>query len=406
MSCTSQNITLIKNTSYGDLTFAFNDISELSNFRLVVGFEAIGRIEKEFPVDVVGNNVIFNLENLKSLNYCKFDFTLYFDINDRTLIASNGKISIVSHGCTTSQSIPVNVDVGNKIIEVDVQVVFNDYSQTIHFDDLTPEQKAELKGEDGVGIQSIVLNPDYTLTINFTDGTSTTTSSIRGLKGEDGVGILNIQYNPDFTLTIHLTDGSSYTTGNLRGAKGDPFTYEDFTEAQLDDLRAPAIIAAQSANNAATLATTAADNADAKATLAQNAATLANNAADNANNATSLANDATNNANTKAALAEDAATAATNAAAVANGAKGWTPIFSLEKTALKVAMKLTGYTGGTGTAPTDNVGRYLSTSGYVDDFASALNLIGSLNISVDNEVDAAVLSAANPNNTYWIKKTT
>ena len=38
----------------------------------------------------------------------------------------------------------------------------------------------------GVGISSIVLNPDYTLTINFTDGTSTTTGSIRGATGPQG----------------------------------------------------------------------------------------------------------------------------------------------------------------------------------------------------------------------------
>lgn len=45
------------------------------------------------------------------------------------------------------------------------------------------------KGDTGIGIESTVLNPDYTLTIIFTDGTSYTTSSIRGekgLKGETG----------------------------------------------------------------------------------------------------------------------------------------------------------------------------------------------------------------------------
>ena len=39
------------------------------------------------------------------------------------------------------------------------------------------------KGETGTGIYSITLNSDYTLTIQFTDGTSTTTSSIRGETG-------------------------------------------------------------------------------------------------------------------------------------------------------------------------------------------------------------------------------
>lgn len=41
-------------------------------------------------------------------------------------------------------------------------------------------------GEQGNGIASTVLNPDYTLTITFTDGTTYTTSSIRGPQGEPG----------------------------------------------------------------------------------------------------------------------------------------------------------------------------------------------------------------------------
>lgn len=41
-------------------------------------------------------------------------------------------------------------------------------------------------GKEGVGISSVVMNADYTLTFNFTDGTSYTTPSIRGAQGEDG----------------------------------------------------------------------------------------------------------------------------------------------------------------------------------------------------------------------------
>ena len=69
----------------------------------------------------------------------------------------------------------------------------------------------------GNGIASAVLNDDYSLTLNFTDGTSFTTSSIRG---ETGNGIDDIVLNSDFTLTIIYTDGERYTTPSIRGPVG------------------------------------------------------------------------------------------------------------------------------------------------------------------------------------------
>lgn len=42
-------------------------------------------------------------------------------------------------------------------------------------------------GAAGVGIANIVLNSNYTLTITLTDGTSYTTTSIRGAQGEQGI---------------------------------------------------------------------------------------------------------------------------------------------------------------------------------------------------------------------------
>ena len=49
-----------------------------------------------------------------------------------------------------------------------------------------PTGPAGPAGAAGNGISSTVLNSDYTLTINYTDGTSTTTESIRGAQGEQG----------------------------------------------------------------------------------------------------------------------------------------------------------------------------------------------------------------------------
>ena len=41
-------------------------------------------------------------------------------------------------------------------------------------------------GKDGNGIKSAILNADYTLTFTFDDGTTYTTTSIRGATGEKG----------------------------------------------------------------------------------------------------------------------------------------------------------------------------------------------------------------------------
>ena len=60
---------------------------------------------------------------------------------------------------------------------LDVQNKDTNYSVDI----IAPE-----KGEQGVGIASAVLNADYTLTLNFTDGSKYTTPSIRGAKGDKG----------------------------------------------------------------------------------------------------------------------------------------------------------------------------------------------------------------------------
>ena len=49
-----------------------------------------------------------------------------------------------------------------------------------------PEGKQGKQGETGNGIANTVLNDDYTLTIQFTDGTSYTTPSIRGVTGAQG----------------------------------------------------------------------------------------------------------------------------------------------------------------------------------------------------------------------------
>lgn len=72
-------------------------------------------------------------------------------------------------------------------------------------------------GATGNGIASAVLNADYTLTLNFTDGTHYTTPPIRGaqgVQGETGNGIDRIELTDTTgavkTYTIYFTDGSTY----------------------------------------------------------------------------------------------------------------------------------------------------------------------------------------------------
>lgn len=103
------------------------------------------------------------------------------------------------------------------------------------------------RGEQGVGISTIHLNSDYTLTLVLTDGTRITTGSVRGDvgpegpkgdtgpkgiqgdkgdKGDTGVGIAKARLNDDYTLTLIFTDGNTFTTPSIRGEQGDGSDYE------------------------------------------------------------------------------------------------------------------------------------------------------------------------------------
>lgn len=72
-------------------------------------------------------------------------------------------------------------------------------------------------GNTGNGISSITLNPDFTLTVMYTNGNTWTSGSIRGQRGN---GITRITFNDDYTMTIRDDDGNDWQSGNLRGATG------------------------------------------------------------------------------------------------------------------------------------------------------------------------------------------
>lgn len=106
-----------------------------------------------------------------------------------------------------------------------------------------PQGQQGVKGDTGNGIASISLNQDYTLTINYTDGTHDTTPSIRGEKGDTGA-TPNISIGTVTTVSP-TTPASATMTGtpenpvlNLNIPQGVP---GEVTKAQLDT-KAPVLI--------------------------------------------------------------------------------------------------------------------------------------------------------------------
>ena len=85
----------------------------------------------------------------------------------------------------------------------------------------TGEQGAT--GATGNGIAQAILNSDYTLTLTFTDGNSTTVGPIRGPQGEQGP-----QGNPGTNGTNGVTPvrGTDYwTQADIQAIEGDLQSY-------------------------------------------------------------------------------------------------------------------------------------------------------------------------------------
>jgi len=104
-----------------------------------------------------------------------------------------------------------------------------------------PQGPTGLQGENGVGVQSTVNNGNGTFTINYTDGSTFTTTDFTGPQGvqgpqgiqgpqgttgsagadgADGVGIQSTIDNGDGSFTISYTDGSTFTSADLTGPQG------------------------------------------------------------------------------------------------------------------------------------------------------------------------------------------
>lgn len=127
------------------------------------------------------------------------------------------------------------------------------------YDDFTPEQLEALKGETGVGIVSFertsgsgVAGTTDTYTLTLSNGQEEKIKVYNGKdgsKGDTGVSIANIKQTTTSTadggeniVTVTLENGheSRFSVRNGtkggKGDKGDTFTYNDLTPAQLDEI--------------------------------------------------------------------------------------------------------------------------------------------------------------------------
>ncbi len=237
------------------------------------------------------------------------------------------------------------------------------------------------KGDDGEGIENIekvgggelvdgnrVTDRWEDFRITYADGR---TFDYRvygggdGKPGPAGTGISNIRFKEtteDGNVYQIQVGMDSYTFTAPKGDKGDSFTYEDFTQEQLDSLEqgarteaekaaASASAAAKSASSAATAQSNASNYASNAKTQADRATSAAKNAAQDAvdeaanrleNQVGSLvknAQNAANNAQNAAATATQKANEASSAASTATNAAGSADNSATKAEAAKLAIE-------------------------------------------------------------------
>jgi hypothetical protein len=88
---------------------------------------------------------------------------------------------------------------------------------TLNYSDGSSFTTSDLTGPAGVGIDTTINNGDGTFTVYYTNGASFTTADF---SGPTGVGISSTVNNGDGTYTFNYSDGSSFTTSNLTGPAG------------------------------------------------------------------------------------------------------------------------------------------------------------------------------------------
>ena len=96
--------------------------------------------------------------------------------------------------------------------------------QSITFDDLTDEQKAELSGKDGLSAYQVAVDN------GFTGSEYEWLESLKGQDGEDGQDGRSFDYES-------LTPEQKEEIKGEKGDKGDPLTWSDLTQTHIDELR-------------------------------------------------------------------------------------------------------------------------------------------------------------------------
>lgn len=137
-----------------------------------------------------------------------------------TLTDGNKKTFVVENGSKGSKG-----DKGNPFI----------------YEDFTEEQLAELKGEKGdnaeitkvtASVNNTVGTPSVNVEMGGTPTKRTFNFDFKNLKGNKGDNGIPATHRWDGT-TLTVTSASGTSSANLKGDKGEPFTFDDFTEEQL-----------------------------------------------------------------------------------------------------------------------------------------------------------------------------
>ena len=137
--------------------------------------------------------------------------------------SEDGKHTILTINYTDKTVPPTLIEVSNGVSVVDIDSVLNaDNNTTVvtfHLSDGTSktfEIPNGKDGKDGVGIVDVITehqpNGDYIVTIKYTDKREDTVITLPNKNGEDGRGIDTIvgnQVGNEYTITINYSDGSS-----------------------------------------------------------------------------------------------------------------------------------------------------------------------------------------------------